>query len=128
MCAVRSRTKTARASCRHSLPPHAILLTERLTAMSREGLVQHARALLPACLHLRRVHPHRIDARICWPHDRKRLPLLDHLVATRLPKGVYQCSADLQVLLSQRGEIVRTALTNENFCSQCNWRKARTHP
>lgn len=30
--------------------------------------------------------------------------------------------------LSQRGEIVRTAFTDENFCSQCNWYKARTHP
>jgi hypothetical protein len=52
--------------------------------MGGENLVQHAHRILPTSLHLRRVHPHGIDARIWWQHEPKRLPLLYHLLAPRV--------------------------------------------
>src|SRR6266567_1078436 len=69
--------------------PHAIVPPELLTAMSGEHLVQHALGLLPARLHLRWVHTHAIEARLCWQLDTKRLPLLDHLLAERRRQAVH---------------------------------------
>src|SRR6266851_1806494 len=85
----RSITKTARASCRHSLPPHTIVLPELLTTRSRERLVQHTRGILPTSLHLGQVLTYGIDACIRWQRCTKVLPLSCHLLTDRAFQGIH---------------------------------------
>jgi hypothetical protein len=86
---VASKHKDGRLQQTPLLEPHAILLAELLTAMSREGLVQHARALLPVCLHLGRIHTHGVDACIWWQRRAESLPPARHQLAERLFKAVH---------------------------------------
>src|SRR5947209_2130427 len=69
--------------------PDTIILAKLLTAMCREGLVQHARRLLELRLHLGRVPTHGIDVGIGWQICAQGFPLSCHVLADRAPEAVH---------------------------------------